>query len=235
MQNNQELEKKDVAEVDDSKVANTQQAVLKEDVAPTKKAALSMDDAEDVINPIIPVTPDEFNKCVYVVLESRPEIKLVGKDNDKPAVIFKFWDKVKDGRANVNMFLPTPLADQMNDTDVKNAKRNFGSLKHVFGALIPTGTAGIDGETYHEVIQKCIDLIPETSINNPELKLNVKLVYNKQGYLGFPNFPPFISSKFKNMDFKLDPTYDLLTPPVKKAAGSGSTEEKADMAKYNEM
>lgn len=207
---------------------------VKEEVVEQPKGALSMDDVDDVINPIIPVVPNEFNKCVSVVLESRPTLALVGKDNDKPAVVFRFLDKAKDARAVINMFLPLPLADQINDDLQKKSKRNFGALKHIFGALIPTGVAGITGNTYDEIMAKCIAAIPESSIGQ-DIKLNVKFVYNDQGWIALPLFPPFVSSKYKNMDFKNDPTYDKFVPPVKKGAGGASTEEAVDKAKYNEM
>lgn len=204
-------------------------------VEQAKKGAIDFDDADDIVNPIIPVMPDADHKCVYVILTERPVIKLVGKDNDKPAIIYRFHDPIRKADAVINQFLPIPLADQVNDKEQRMAKSNFANIKHVLGALIPGGIKNVSGDTYHEVVQAVIDSIPESSIGK-DIKLNVKLVYNKQGWLSFPMIPPFISSDFKLMDFKWDATYDLITAPEKKAAGGGSTDKKdVDIEKYNAM
>lgn len=211
------------------------EAKVEDTATGVKKGAIDFDDVDDIVNPIIPVMPDANHKCVYVILTERPVIKLVGKDNDKPAIIYKFHDPIRKADAVINQFLPTPLADQVNEKEERMAKSNFGNIKHVLGALIPGGIKNVSGDTYHEVVQAVIDSIPESSIGK-DIKLNVKLVYNKQGYLGFPMIPPFISSDFKLMDFKWNSTYDFIDAPDKKAAGGGSTEQGAvDIEKYSSM
>lgn len=210
-------------------------AIYTSETPPAKKGLIDFDDADDIVNPIIPVMPDANHKCVYVILTERPIIKLVGKDADKPAIIYRFHDPVRKADAVVNQFLPAPLADQVNEKEERMAKSNFANIKHVLGALIPGGIKNVSGDTYHEVVQAVIDSIPESSISK-DIKLNVKLVYNKQGYLGFPMIPPFISSDFKLMDFKWNPQYDFVDAPEKKAAGGGSTEKsEVDIDKYSSM
>lgn len=203
---------------------------------PVKKAAISTDDADDVINPITPVMPDANGKCVYVNLIDVPKIELRGQNNDKPALILKVYNVAKDANGNLSLFLPEPLEDQTTDELAKRAKTAFGNIKHFISALIPGGIPKIEGDTYHEVVDKMVAAIPKESYNNPKLELNLKIMYNKKGYLTLPNYPPFASSIYKNMDFKFSPAYDFLVAPPKETTGSASTAKpETDAAKFNSI
>lgn len=193
---------------------------------------ISSDDADEVINPIIPRIPVD-GKGIHVVLASIP--KIATTKNGKFVLSVELYEEVADATAKINMFLPTELADQKGANEEKMAKSNFSRIKHFLGALIPDGIKEVKGTTYYSVIEQIIAQIPDTVVKNSKINLNVKLVYDmKTGWLGFPNFPTFVSSNYKKANFEWNPQYDSITKPEKAKAGAASTQD-VDMNKYTEV
>lgn len=226
----QKIEEKELEVTQNADTQESNPVEVKE--APVAQGAISSDDVDDIINPIIPRIPVD-GKGIPVVLVSKPEIGYT--KNGKAVLTIVLLEQAADATAKINVFLPTELADQKTEAEQKMAKGNFGKIKHIIGALIPDGIKTVTGNTYYEVIEQMIAQIPDSVVNNNKINLSVKLVYDlKTGWLGFPNFPTFISSNYKKANFEWNPQYDSIVKPEKAKAGSASTAE-VDMEKYTEV
>jgi hypothetical protein len=96
-----------------------------------------------------------------------------------------FFQDVNEGEIRMREWPVDYSRDGADKKETSQAKR----FKHLLGIYLPAGTALPQASDSADLMEKCVNLLGTHYVG---VKVRLKVVYNKKGYLEIPAYPPFM-------------------------------------------
>jgi hypothetical protein len=124
--------------------------------------------------------------------------------DDKGQIVFQF-----ENETGVLKHTEYNNFDEQDPTTEDGRKRQTQCAEktlHIFGAFIPKATLDkINANTYKEFVKFATDVLTKANVIGTECVLHV--VVNGKGFISFPQFPNFISTKSRPCSWVTNPQY----------------------------